>query len=645
MQTWPTPLSWTCACGSRSILSAPELHSLRWETIADPNDPVLDPQKPRYLAREAQLPFSRFLTSSDRRQVVLRQKGKLRALVVIANPSELGARDIAGSVLPKVDDVGEKDRAKKALEDNGVPITWLISSNAPVTMEAIKLRLKERFDILYLVCHGAMLRDEDTEKSPLRPRLVLEKANGKLDLAYAEDLATAIREMHPADRPRLVVLASCQSGGQGVVLPPVVLPSGETTGLGQGILPAAGPLLVDAGVPAVVAMQGKISVETVKQFMPVFFKGLLTHGQVDRAAAEARSAVSTQDDWWAPVLYLRLVAGLLWYDSGFSDDTKEYSWMGMLDSIEDAEHRRVPILGPGLIEGLIGTPEEIALNFPDNNRFPFLPHNQQDLPQVAQFMVLRDGEKVPRNAMAKYINEKLCARCKEKGIDPQGLTLTDLVSKVSEMDSANENDPHHVLARLPFTIFINTTPDTLLEQALKRVRKNCQPQSVYSCWKTSLVTQKTVEKLASLVEPDYQHPLVLYLFGRLDVPSSWVLSEDDYFEYLLWVNSASNSIPQVVQAAWVNNPLLFLGFKMSDWDFRVLFHSILPAERLKQQNRDYHSVAVQFQPGDDNLRPARAQDLLQDHFKSNNFDLYWGSAENYLTLLWEEWKKDGRKIP
>jgi hypothetical protein len=269
------------------------------------------------------------------------------------------------------------------------------------------------------------------------------------------------------------------------------------------------------------------------------------------------------------------------------------------------------------------------------------------MPQVAQYLALRDGSNGPRDALERYLKEKLQEKCAQAGVDPAGMNLGELLNEVSKLKAQDENDPHEILARLPFNIYINGTPDNLLECALRRNRIGCEPQSMYYCWKSDLRNPQLVRQFRKLVPPTYQRPLVFYLFGMINEPDSWVMSEDDYFEYLMWIKSRDNNIPVAVQNAWKQNPLLFLGFKLSDWNFRVLYRSILNEDRLREigMRPKYHSVAVQIQPGDDNLRPEGARNFLKQAFPTNFFDLYWGSAENFLNRLWHEWKKSGRKVP
>jgi hypothetical protein len=103
--------------------------------------------------------------------------------------------------------------------------------------------------------------------------------------------------------PRLIVLASCESA---------------STGASEDAMAALGPQLAGAGVPAVIAMQGKVAMETIDEFMPRFFTELKRDGQIDRAMAAARgeAVLNKRKDYWMPVLFMRLTSGSLWHKEG-----------------------------------------------------------------------------------------------------------------------------------------------------------------------------------------------------------------------------------------------------------------------------------------------------------------------------------------
>lgn len=59
-------------------------------------------------------------------------------------------------------------------------------------------------------------------------------------------------------------------------------------------------MLAKEGVPAVLAMQGKLSMSAATQFIPEFFRQLAEHGEVDRATASARAKSWTRRTGGSP---------------------------------------------------------------------------------------------------------------------------------------------------------------------------------------------------------------------------------------------------------------------------------------------------------------------------------------------------------
>jgi hypothetical protein len=287
--------------------SAPELHELRWETLRSPQDDG-------FLATNESLLFSRYLYSTDWRRVTLRPRGEMRALVAVANPSNLDSYSPGGRSLAAVDVKGEQERARQGLRGVQVIDTLPEADGAAgqVSLDNLVERLRTGYDVLYLVCHGALFpKDRAHPDGPKEARLWLEKEDGSVSVATGSELVSRLGDLPPAIRPRLVVLAACQSGGASAPVADAASESELSTN-DQGALAAIGPRLAEVGVPAVIAMQGDVLMSTVAAFMPVFFKELLKDGQLERAIAAGRSAVRDNPDWWAPVLYTRLKDGQLY---------------------------------------------------------------------------------------------------------------------------------------------------------------------------------------------------------------------------------------------------------------------------------------------------------------------------------------------
>jgi SIR2-like protein len=130
-----------------------------------------------------------------------------------------------------------------------------------------------------------------------------------------------------------------------------------------------------------------------------------------------------------------------------------------------------------------------------------------------------------------------------------------------------------------------------------------------------------------------KEPLVYHLFGHFRQLDSIVLTQDDYFDYLIDVTRKNDIIPKIVGSSLTNTALLFLGFQMSDWDFRVFFRSIMSQEGSERRKRFSH-VAVQIDPEQDRLvDPARARRYLETYFSDTKISIFWGSAEDFLSLL------------
>jgi hypothetical protein len=610
-QSLNAPLRMRLAIGS----DAPELHTLRWETLRDPQDETL-------LFTGEQVLFSRYLSGNDWRRVQPRAKGDLRALVMIANPLNLTDYNIGGTRLAPVDVSGELDRARASL--GSIPIVELASGGS-ATLANLVAQLRNGFDILYLVAHGALVQD--------RPWLWLEDEQGRVARVPGDELATRLGEL--AQRPLLVVLASCESAGRGASVE------------GGAVLAALGPRLAEVGVSAVLAMQGRVSMETVARFMPVFFQELQRDGQIDRAVAVARGTVRERPDFWMPALFLRLRSGRIWYTPAFAISSHERvneKWQALITNIFRAEC--TPILGPDLIEGLIGSQRDLARTLANEFHYPLTPSSREDLPQVTQFLAVHQSAQDLSRTIIQHLFETIRERqgylspaTQDVNIETASMNelmplLDTLLSNAWRTDQAHDPaEPHSVLASLPFPIYLTADPSDLLVRAL--VEAGRSPQVMLCPW-----NDYTRRDLPRVDEPDPQHPLVYQLFGRLSMPDSLVLTEDNFFDYLIGVTRNHDLIPARLRLALSDTALLFLGFHTDDWTFRILFRSLLGQEGRCRRSR-YPQIAVQVAPEEGRiLDPTRAQRYLEEYFsKGAAIDIYWGSGRDFLRDLAHQWNR------
>lgn len=251
---------------------AAPLHDLHWELLRFPGSNA-------FLSVSERIYISRYLGSEDLTPIRPVAQAALRALIVVANPVDLSRYG-----LQPLDVAGEVQRAQRGL--GVIPATILTHEqrSRPVTLETLTDALQAHPQILYLVCHGTM--HDGT------PYLWLEDSQGRANRVDGHSFTQRIQLL--ALRPLLIVFAACASAGSGGA---------------NGALTALGAKVVRAGVPAVLAMQGSVSIDTVATLMPAFFGALTRSGCVDQALATARIAAFHHHDWWRPVLYTRLRDG------------------------------------------------------------------------------------------------------------------------------------------------------------------------------------------------------------------------------------------------------------------------------------------------------------------------------------------------
>ena len=60
-----------------------------------------------------------------------------------------------------------------------------------------------------------------------------------------------------------------------------------------------------------------------------------------------------------------------------------------------------PVIGPGISDALLGTRQEIAMDWAQSYRFPMAPHNRESLPQVAQYLSVNQGRRFLRSGTAE----------------------------------------------------------------------------------------------------------------------------------------------------------------------------------------------------------------------------------------------------
>jgi hypothetical protein len=575
--------------------SAADLHGLWWETL-------VDPQTEFPLFTGENLLFSRYWGSSDVRPVRTRARGDLKALVMVANPTNLATYQL--QPIEVQEEIAQAKGFLKCIDVSTLPAD---NDDQRATFDDLLKSLSaDEFDILYLICHGSIIDKE--------PWLWLESQTGEVERVSGFEFVNEINKL--PDRPRLVLLVSCESAGADT---------------GKSMV-ALGPLLAQSGIPAVLAMQGKISIETVQKFIPVFFEELNKDGHIDRAVSVARRAIRNEPDWWMPTLFMRLKTGRIWYETGFGLDGHEdfEKWDSLAKAV--SKKRCTPILGPGLPEILLGSRRDLAIRWAEKHGFPLSPHAKDNLPSVAQYVITRHQQVYVADAYMEAIQDGLLRRFKDllpgefHNGESWDLSQVDqaLQLAASHQGAKDPDYPYYRLAAMRLPIYITTETQDLLRHALTKA--GAEPVVRICKWNKFIPTYKaTYEE-----EPSDEKPLIYHIFGHASEPDSLVYSEDQFFEYLIGVTQYKKLLPNALIAALCDTSLLFLGFQMDDWEFRVLFRVLMAQEGRELLKRHTHAAA-QIEPDEDRITDInRTRRYLEDYFNQENISIYWGNSREFL---------------
>jgi hypothetical protein len=254
----------------------PELTALPWELL-------YDPEKREFLSLSKRALITRYL-HVPRPPSPLRIELPLRLLIAFASPQDLPALEVEAEL------TGIKKALSLPVEHNLIQFDVL----EKVTTRALRDTLLKPCHILHFIGHGVF--DEGLGS------LAFEDQHGDAELVTGRTLGTLLK----STSVRLVVLNSCQSAQN-------VQNARAFTGVG--------PALVDAGVPAVVAMQFVVGDDSARVFTEDFY-GMLSHYlPVDECVSRAREGMMLRAgaenvDWATPVLFLRAPDGVIFTPEG-----------------------------------------------------------------------------------------------------------------------------------------------------------------------------------------------------------------------------------------------------------------------------------------------------------------------------------------
>ncbi len=290
-------------------------------------------------------------------------------------------------------------------------------------------------------------------------------------------------------------------------------------------------------------------------------------------------------------------------------ELSDKDWEDLLICIKDK--KCTPFIGAGACAGALPSGSQIADQWA--KRFDYPLRDCRDLARVAQYLAIHRFEMFPKDEISRQFRDQ----------EPPNF--------------AEEDEPHAVLADLELPVYITTNYDNFMQQALVNNRRN--PGREFCCWNGFPEVVQMKEVFEAHDKPSVSKPLVYHLHGYHEITQSMVLTESDYLDFLITLSKEPKLLPYVIRNALAGTSLLFIGYSLADWDFRVLFRGIMSTLGA---SLGYTSIAVQLPPEDAvEGGQERAQEYLNRYFgrlQHINFCIYWGNARQFAKELHDRWE-------
>lgn len=297
--------------------------------------------------------------------------------------------------------------------------------------------------------------------------------------------------------------------------------------------------------------------------------------------------------------------------------------------------------------------EQLADAWADAVLFPLT--EQHWLPRVALFdRVVNSRDDL--DATSRYVNwlkESLLLLAEDdEDVDAETIEeLRDDMEQNSFSDIAVElgypkpvrgmAEPLSLLAKLKLPIYITTSPFDFLERALVAERR--QPRTQVCFWSEEPATYVDESHRTDYdFRPTPEAPLVYHLFGLEAYPESMVLNEDNYLDFLAKLSADMNQkrplLPLYLRKAITQSSLVLLGYRLRDWDFRVMYRGLINETPATLRT---FNLAIQLSPEKQNraVSAERIRNYLETYFCGANFTVEWSSAERFMETLWEAWQR------
>lgn len=322
-----------------------------------------------------------------------------------------------------------------------------------------------------------------------------------------------------------------------------------------------------------------------------------------------------------------------------AQQTEEESWQQIIVNRIKMD-KVVPLISNAITDNLVfGSHTALIDSYADYIQYPL--EDQRALSHLSQYRLIVNEKKIPdklalRSDYIDFIKNELFDRVEENWNSSYRDVLDDLIEEFDDVTFSefcerlgypqfdDEGDPLLILASFPLSIYLTTSYHNFIEDALRRVGKS--PRTEICRWHDDL------EDIPTVFDDDYvptpEEPLVYHLHGHDKYPESLILTEDDYLNFLVAISQDKGRggidlIPSRVRRAMADSSLILLGYKLRNWDFRVVFQGLIKSSSIQQAG-----VSIQLEPNE--VEKKYLEKYLQREAK---FEIYWGDTDQFMVEL------------
>jgi len=284
------------------------------------------------------------------------------------------------------------------------------------------------------------------------------------------------------------------------------------------------------------------------------------------------------------------------------------AWDDLLSFIE--ERRVIPILGPELLR--VETPEG----------------PRQLYAWAAERLASRLGVDRAQLPPECTLNDVVCSFLAARGRREEAYVR--LRAILREANFAPPAALTKLAAITDFNLYVTTTFDSLLEQAINAVRFAGAPSAEVVTYAPNRVADLPAER------DRLARPVVYHLFGRLSASPTYVISDEDILEFICALQS-EHLVPEKLFHELEHSHLLFIGSSFSNWLAR-LFLRMAKRQRLS----DPRDVGEVFADNHSSADERLMHFLQQVSVRTRVFT----GAERFVDELHRRWQaRQGRAAP